>query len=241
MAKALRGQVLFKVDTRQKETLSLTDDITISISKGYDFNLRVERSSRGICIDGEGIPEGADICFHHNATDATFQVPPQHFLTQEEVLAGWGVYNADCDSVFIYRVNGVWHPYKNFLITSRIFKKYVGAMVGVPTEQIKNRLYVVSGTDRIEQNISAKEYKEPINDLSGKVIVVTENSDYQIIFHDTDNKEYSVIRTRAREVLAIDNELTERVNNGEYLVGITEKDAQPIKIFHKFNSDEGIE
>ena len=65
-------------------------------------------------------------------------------------------------------------------------------------------------------------------DLSGLVCLTTENCDYQIIWHQEDNKEYSLIRTRTREIMAIDYDTTNLVNENKLYLGLTERDCKTL-------------
>jgi len=208
----IKGKVIVKINFKQKEKYQLTEGVTIEWQRGYNFNLREDRAASGYVIDGEGLPVGAYVLTNYLATEPSYEITNQTILTDEEKEIGFKVVSIPQDMVFCYLENGEWQPYFEYLITTRIFKEYKGVLVGIENEQIKNRLYVIKG------EIEWDGVKE---DLAGKVCIVTEFSDYQIIFHDTDSKEQSVIRTRDREVLAVDNTLTKDVQNGELLIGIS--------------------
>lgn len=219
--KAIKGNVIIKMDVLQKWKYNLTEDIQIQIEKGHDFNLRQDRPSRGYCINGDGIPYDAEVLVHHLTTEMNYEVPYIHeFLTEKEIEDGFQIFNIPEDMVFAYRTDKKeWTPYKHFLITQRLFKEYEGPLTGMPKEKIKNRLLVVNGKD---------EWDGEETDLSGKVMIVTENSDYEIIFHDTDNRPYSIIRTRQRELVAIDEGLTKQVFDKKIFVGLDEKNCHPL-------------
>jgi|GEM_PF-3366325 len=218
--KAIKGNILFKIDVTQKEKLSFAGDKKLHIERNYNFNLREDRASMGYCIDGENIPARAKILVHHLSTEPNYEVPyAELFLTDEEIKEGYKIFAIPKDMCFCYHDGSEWIPCEKFLITKRIFKEYKGVLDGIPTEQVLKRLYVVKGFD---------DYEGEPADLSGKVMAVTLNSDYQIIFHDENNKEQSVIRTRWREIEAIDYQMTKDVEDGKYLVGIELKDAKPL-------------
>jgi hypothetical protein len=220
--KSIKGCVIFKVDTKQKWKYNLTDDIQLHIEKNFNFNLREDRCSRGYCINGDKIPFNAEILFHHLGSEPNYEVPYQHeFLTELEIHTGFKIFTVPEDMVFAYRTTeeGEWIPYKQFLITKRIFKAVNSSLSLAKFERVKNKLYVVSGKD---------EWDGEETDLAGKVMMVTENSDYEIIFHDTKNKPQSVIRTRWRELLAIDESMTKDVKSAKYFVGLGENDCQPL-------------
>lgn len=205
--KAVERNYLVRMIMDNKEKYKLTDDIEIEIQRGYEFNRRLDACSFAIIIDGEGLPTGAEALVHHNAGTPSFQVPN---LKNE----GQDVYSIPTDFLFCYREEGKdWMPAKDFLITKRIFKKYEGALFGIEPEQVSQRLYIEKGV-------------YPNYEVEGKVCVVTKHSDYEIIFHDN-GKEKSLVRTRTRELIAIDKNLTDEVKNGNLLIGNNLKDVKP--------------
>jgi hypothetical protein len=62
----------------------------------------------------------------------------------------------------------------------------------------------------------------------GQALVTLVNCDYEIVFHNTENREERLIRTRHREVLATDEGLLEKIKSGELLVGRSPKDAKKL-------------
>jgi len=130
---------------------------------------------------------------------------------------GKKTFSVPVDMVFCYSMDmDNWIPCENFLITYRIFKPYKGALYGVTSSVIPHRLYVVKGNT------------EDGEDMSGKVCVVTKNSDYQIIYQGRNGREAYVLRTRSREILGIDSKVLSLVQEGEYLLGYSYKDADTI-------------
>jgi len=216
--KPLKGNVLIKMNVKQKEKYQLTKDVVLDISRGYEFNLRLDRASYGYVISSYSVPNGARGLFHHLSSEPSYEIGrPEEFLTLEEIKEGFKVFSIPEDMQFCYDAGEGWKPCKNFLITERIFKPYKGKMAGVPHEQVKNRMYVVKGND---------EWDGEVSDLSGKVVVSLVNCDYQIIFHMEDHKEYNLIRTRHREIIGIDEGMTKDVQNGKYLIGLTENNCK---------------
>lgn len=226
--RAINGKILIKMNIKQKEKYALTDDINIAIEKGYNFNLREDRASFGYIIQGNGLPVGAACLLHHLAIEKGYEVPYIHyFISEQDISNGFKVYNIPVDMCFAYREGkGEWTPCDNFLITKRIFKKQVEVKGGLILpdsinlpERVKGKMYVVSGFDKEEGNNT---------DLSGLVCLTTENCDYQIIWHEEDNKEYSLIRTRNREVMAIDYDTSNLVNENKLYLGLTDRDCKTL-------------
>ncbi len=220
MAKAIGKNILLKIQTKNKEIYNLTEDAQIEISKGFNFNRREDYPSYGVVIDAQKIPAGAEVLVHHNSTEEAYRVPDYNFLTEQEKLDGWKVFTIDRDMVFVYRTDGKdWLPCEDFLITKRLFTPYKGKIAGVGNQRVKNRLFVVRGNDV---------WDEKETDLTGKVMVVTENSDYEIIFHNHEHREERLIRTRHRELQAIDEGLTKKLKKGLVYLGLNETDCKPI-------------
>ena len=73
-------------------------------------------------------------------------------------------------------------------------------------------------------------------DLKGKVCHTLKASDYTVIFQNSKGQESRILRCRhwddeenpREEVVAIDNELTKKVDSGKYYIGLTKSDAKPI-------------
>lgn len=221
--KSINGKILIKMNIKQKEKFALTKDINIDIQKGYNFNLREDRASFGYILDGNNMPNGAACLVHHLSIEPSYEVPYLHyFISDEDIREGFRVYNIPVDMCFCYREGkGEWQPCKDFLITKRIFtpaKELKGGLIlpdniNLP-ERVKGAMYVVSGFDSEEGNNT---------DLSGLVCLTTENCDYQIIWHEEDNKEYSLIRTRLREIMAVDHDMSNLVKENKLYLGLTEK------------------
>ena len=123
-----------------------------------------------IIIDGENLPAGEEILVHHNASEASYKIDNEEFLTPEEKKEGYKVLSIPQDMCFCYKKEGEWFPCDEFIITLRIFKPYTGRLVGLPHEVVKNRMYCVKG------------------EWEGKILVTLPNCDYQIVYHDRNNK-----------------------------------------------------
>ena len=208
--KALKGKVFIKIDTKQKEKYRLADtDTVIYIEKGYSFNQREDRASMGYVIDGCGLPSGAKCLVHHHTVESGAELEIDGVLTAKEKEEGFKVYCIDKNTVFMYEDKGEWLPCEDFLITKRVYELYKGTIEGVEHEKLLI-MYVVKGYSELYGG-------ERIN-LEGKYVNVLVNADYEIIYHDTDNKPHSKIRTRSREILAINNEAEDKIKKGEWAV-----------------------
>lgn len=219
--RAIKGRVLIKMDVRQKEKVELgSTGILLYVEKNYNFNLREDKSSMAVLIDGIGLKEGVKCLVHHLSSEPSYLINDETLLTKEEYLEGYKVFSIPEDNVFCYSEDGVeWQPCKNFLMTSRMYKPYKGTISGIPNERVEGALYIDKGFD-----YEGGEEK----DLSGNVAMVTPNSDYEIIFVDELHKEHRVIRTRNREIQAIHHNLTDKVKKGEILVGTSDVNCKAL-------------
>ena len=90
-------------------------------------------------------------------------------------------------------------------------------MQGIDPTEVKNKIYVTSG------------------DLAGNVVGTVISSDYEIIYQNDDGTEGKIIRLRyypdgndRNEVISVEHELTEKVKNGDLLVGYSVSDAKKL-------------
>jgi negative regulator of sigma E activity len=95
---------------------------------------------------------------------------------------------------------------------------YEGKLSGIEPSLVSDVLYVTTG------------------EFSGKIVHTLKACDYEIIFQDTNGQEGRLIRFRhfpdeeneREEVIAIDDYLTDKLNRGELLVGLTPNKAEKI-------------
>jgi len=210
---ALKGSVIIKIDTRQKERYSLGGGLILEIQKGYNFNLREDRPSLAEIIDGAYFPSGTDILINYLALEPIYEITDENILTKQEKEQGYKIFSIPEDMCFAYFHEEEWHPCKEYLITLRVYKPYTGMIIGMPPTLVKNIMYVVKG-------FSEGTEKDKV-DLSGKVAVTLDWADYEIIWHNKNSKEERLIRTRDREVIGIDKDALKKIKKGEYIIGIS--------------------
>ena len=224
--KALTGFVIIKIDTRQKERYRLGGtDIVLDITRGFNWNQREDRPTLATIIDGENLPSGTDVLVNYLALEPVYEILDEDILTKHEKQQGYKILSIPNDMCFAYFHKGEWHPCKEYLITMRVYKPYGGMLLGVEPVLVKNIMYVVKG-------YSEGTEKDKV-DLSGKVAVTLDWADYEIIWTNRDNQEERIIRTRDREVIGIDNSALEKINKGEYLIGLSPKTAKKLKEWQK--------
>jgi len=91
-------------------------------------------------------------------------------------------------------------------------------IIGNPPTEIKNILYITTGA------------------LKGNVCHTLDASDYTIIYQELNGKEGQIVRIRhsddenfdREEITVISHSLTDEVNRGTLLVGITPKDCKKL-------------
>jgi hypothetical protein len=221
--KHVEGRIVAKVDREQKQGFTLSDGTEIALIRDVDnFDRRYTEQVLGVVVDAENIPKDALVLFHHNSLHETYEIRNHSQLSGKEIASGIKYFSIMERDVFFWKMREEqeWRPTENFQTALRVFKPYEGFIQGIPPKQITDTLYVTSG------------------DLQGKVVRTLKASDYLITFRDpTTGRDVQIIRFRPHgdekekrepEAIAIMNNLTEQLNNGELLVGLTTKDAKPI-------------
>jgi len=213
------NRVIIKVDLESKNSHKFADGTTIKLARGYDnFNMRQVKPVNAIVVNAKNIPEESEILIHHNATHDTYRLfnylPPTTDASSD--VKFYSVPEGDC---YLWRKDqqDEWKTLPNFITALRLFKPYLVTFQGISPEKIIDRLYITSG------------------DLKGKVVITLKACDYEIIYQNEDGIEDKIIRLRyyldwheRNEVIGIDFELTEKVKNGEILVGFSDLDAKKI-------------
>lgn len=208
-------RVIVKVDIEKKNYHTFENGTTIRRERNFnEFNRRITQPSNAIVISGEGIDKGSEILISHNAIHDTNKI--FDYRNDSPNVQYFSIPEYDC---FAWRnKEGAMQPLKNFEFALRVFKPYEGMILGMPPTEIKNILYITTGS------------------LKGKVVHTLDSTDYQIIYQELNGKEGNLIRIRhsdddtfdREEIIAIDHDLTELVNKGKLKIGITEKDCKKI-------------
>ncbi len=216
---APKDKVIIKVDLESKNTHTFKDGTKIRLERVYDnFNMRYVKPVNAVVVSAHGIPEGAEILIHHNATHDTNRIFNYLRPTTEasSEIQYFSIPTVEC---FLWRSEkgSTWNPLNNYITGLRIFKPYTGFLEGIAPTLIKNKIYVTSG------------------ELKGNVVATLISSDYEIIYQDDDGTENRIIRLRyfpdgndRNEVIAVEHEYTEMVNNGDLWVGYNVSDAKEL-------------
>jgi hypothetical protein len=209
-AKCTNGNVLIRLGTKNKDKYNLTEDIQIELEHGYNFNLREDRPNLAEVMDGLGLTIGTKILVNYLALEKTYEIEGNDLLTKEEIAEGYKAYSVPEDMCFAYFKDGEWLPCKDIFLTLRVYKPYKGKLEGIEPQLVKNRMYCTKG------------------EYAGKVLVTTLNCDYQIEWHNENNREEKLIRTLEREIMAIDEGMGKDLKKGKYLIGYSESDAKTL-------------
>ncbi len=215
------NRVVVSVDMERKNSHTFQDGTTIRLERKYnEFNQRITQPVQGIVISAENIPDGSELLFSHNATHDSNRIFNYTPLSGSDIASDiryFSIPEADC---YAWRdKGGELKPMKDFAFGLRVFKPYTGFLTGIESEILKDVLYMTTGH------------------LKGNVCMTLKACDYQIIFQNEDGREESVIRLRhseerkyfeREELIGIRHDLTEQVNEGKLIVGLSISDAKPI-------------
>jgi len=217
--KAPSNRVIIKVDLESKNSHTFKDGTKIKLERVYDnFNMRYVKPVNAEVVDAKDIPEGSEILIHHNSTHDTYKIFNYQRPTTE-ASSNVQYFSIPIEECFMWRKEKgfSWNPINNFITGLRIFEPYKGSLQGIDPLVVKNKIYVTSG------------------ELQGSVVGTVISSDYEIIYQDDDGTEGKIIRLRyypkgddRNEVISIEHEMTNRVINGELLVGYNISDAKKL-------------
>ena len=217
--KSPANRVIIKVDLESKNSHTFKDGTKIKLERQYDnFNMRYVKPVNAEVVNAKDIPEGAEILIHHNATHDTYKIFNYQRPTAE-ASSDVQYFSIPIEECFMWRTEkgSTWNALNNFITGLRIFEPYNGFLQGIEPTLVKNKIYVTSG------------------ELTGHVVGTVISSDYEIIYQNDDGTEGKIIRLRyypegndRNEVISVEHEYTERVNNGDLLVGYSVSDAKKI-------------
>ena len=218
--KAPSNRVIIKVDLESKNSHTFKDGTKIKLERVYDnFNMRYVKPVNAEVVDAKDIPTGAEILIHHNATHDTYKIFNYQRPTAE-ASSDIQYFSIPIEECFMWRgeKGSSWNALNNFVTALRIFKPYKGMLQGIEPEVMNNKLYITSG------------------ELKGRAVNTVISSDYEIIYQNDDGTEGRIIRLRyfpdgndRNEIIAINDNMTELVENGDLWVGYSKSDAKQLK------------
>jgi hypothetical protein len=218
--KAPSNRVIIKVDLESKNSHTFKDGTKIKLERVYDnFNMRYVKPVNAEVVDAKDIPAGAEILIHHNATHDTYKIFNYQRPTTE-ASSDIQYFSIPIEECFMWREGkgSIWNALNNFVTALRIFKPYNGMLQGIEPEVMNNKLYITSG------------------ELKGRAVNTVISSDYEIIYQNDDGTEGRIIRLRyypdgndRNEIIAINDNMTELIENGDLLVGYNKSDEKKLK------------
>lgn len=252
MVQNVKGRVVVEVDITKKDSYEFGNGQKIIMFRNTNnFDRRYTQPVNGIVISASEIPKGSEVLLEHNSCHPTneifdynddepnikyYSVPEMevyvwryvkdlHYglkskkdATLEELETQFAL-NTNIPTEYLEQ----WHPAKYYAIGERVFKPYKGSLVGIEPERIKNTLLIKTG------------------EFKNKIVHTLANSDYVIIYQDTDGKPNEILTvfhveneeeldnpriSSKEEIVAIDMGLTEQWLNGELLTGLTANDCK---------------
>jgi len=218
--KAPNNRVIIKVDLESKNSHTFKDGTKIKLERVYDnFNMRYVKPVNAEVVDAKDIPTGAEILIHHNATHDTYKIFNYQRPTTE-ASSDIQYFSIPIEECFMWREGkgSIWNALNNFVTALRIFKPYNGMLEGIEPEVMNNKLYITSG------------------ELKGRAVNTVISSDYEIIYQNDDGTEGRIIRLRyypdgndRNEIIAINDNMTALIENGDLWVGYSKSDAKQLK------------
>lgn len=215
------GRVVVKLDIENKNYHTFEDGTKIRRERLFNqFNRRIAQPVNCIVISGEGIPKDAELLVDHNAFHETNRINDYKNLFESEDSDRVRYFSLERYECYAWRVgNEKWNPIYPYEFALRVFKPYTGVLENIEPELLKDTLFVTSGS------------------LSGNVVKTLKGCDYEIIYQNTSGREGNLIcfrpmgddkRKLEEEAICILHELTDKINNGEYLIGYEIKDAKQL-------------
>ncbi len=217
------NKVIVSVDMDAKNSYTFeSTGKKIRLERDYNnLNKRYTQPVNATVVASDYLPIGAEILIHHNSTHDVNRIFNYNQLSGEDTASNIRYFSLqECD-VYLYREEGSkeWKPTRGFETALRVFKPYEGVISGIEPTVIKDKLYITSG-----------KYK-------GMVCATLKSSDYEIIFMGDNGKDHRIIRLRhwdtpkeneREEIIAVDHNMTKKVNNGEFYVGLDTSDCKPL-------------
>jgi hypothetical protein len=220
--KAVDGRVIISVDLEGKNSHTFQDGTKIRLERQWNnLNRRETHPVNAIVIDGGGAKSGSQILIHPNMTHESNKI--FNFTSLSGQVEGsdvkyFSIPIEQCYAWLDEEDNNTWKPLPNFDFGLRVYKPYKGPIEGIEPTYIKDVLYVTTG------------------EFKGLVVHTLKACDYEIIFQGIHGREERIIRFRhfpdqeheREEIIAVDHYLTEQVNNGKLLVGLSPTKAEKL-------------
>lgn len=222
---APEGRIIISVDHESKNVHTFSDGTKIRLERDWNnLNRRETQPVNAIVIDGEDIKPGSEILIHPNVTHESNKLFNYKKLSGSIEGSDIKYYSVTSDKCYAWydEEEKTWKPLKGFDFALRVFKPYVGPILGIEPELIPDVLYVTTG------------------ELKGQVVHTLKACDYEIIFQGREGREERILRFRhfpgedndREEVIAVSHHLTSLVDKGDILIGLNTNTA-----YKKTNND----
>jgi hypothetical protein len=217
--KAVDGKVIVTVDHESKNSHTFENGIKIRLERNWNnLNKRETHPVNAVVVDGEGLVSGSEILIHPNMTHDSYKINNHTILSGKVEGSDIKYYSVPVDQCYAWYDDNEWKPLKGFEFALRVFKPYDGILEGIEPKLMSDILYVTTGL------------------LKGKIVHTLKSCDYEIIFQGRQGREERLIRFRhfpdedheREEVIAVREDLTELLNEGKLLVGLTPTSAKTI-------------
>jgi hypothetical protein len=216
--KAVEGKVIISVDHESKNSYTFEGGLKIRLERNWNnLNKRETHPVNAIVIDGDGLKEGSEILIHPNMTHDSYKINNYASLSGEIEGSDIKYYSVPVEQCYAW-FDEEWKPLKGFDFALRVFRPYDGLLDGIEPKVMPDILYATTG------------------EFKGKIVHTLKSCDYEIIFQGKKGREESIIRFRhfpgedheREEVIAVREDLTELLNKGKLLVGLTPISAKTI-------------
>jgi len=216
------GRIVVSIDTEFKNNHTFESGLTIRIERKWNnLDRRHTEPVNAFIIEGGGIPVGAEVLIHHNASHPCcqiFNVTQTSGSGEADPVKYFSIPETQC---YLWRVSkGQWQPMRGFATGLRVFEPVATKFYGFAPVRIENVLWCTSG--------------EYLN----QVVHTLRACDFEIIFRNEKGIEEKIIRFRhfenikdheREEIIAVNHSLTKKVLSGELYVGLTPPESKPLK------------
>jgi hypothetical protein len=196
----------------------------LKLARGWNnLNQRETQPVNGIVVDGRAadLPTGAEVIFNHTSIHPVNRLFNFTGLVDEasNPIQYYCILSNEC-YIWRYPESSTWNACNGIAIADRVFKPYEGFIQGIEPTKLNNVLYIKTG------------------EFAGKVVHTLKHCDYEMVFQGVDGREDRIVRCRhfegdnkyheREEIIAVADDLTELVNEGKLLVGLTPSDAKKV-------------
>ncbi|MHB1316955.1 MAG: hypothetical protein ACYCZW_03855 [Minisyncoccota bacterium] len=213
-------RVIVSVDTDGKNTHTFKDGTKIRLERKYNnLNKRYTEPVNGTVISSHSMPNGVECLIHHNSCHDVNRIFNYQNISGNEEASTIKYYSLKEHEVFFYREpnSNEWIPHNGFATGLYVFKPYNGLLQNIEPTQLKDVLFVTHG------------------DYKNKAVKTVNAANYELVFQEKDGREKTLIRFRPNgtedreaEAICILDDLTEKILNGEYQVGLSTTDCKTL-------------